>query len=109
MEVWAHGTELYEVNSYYSLPDDAWQYELTGMSEAGGHVAVVILTQTRMTARSRRSRHIACWCSLVTGGFRGRSFDASSIWSSRPVTSLERATTSRAAAAETIAGSAERR
>ncbi|MGN9764810.1 hypothetical protein ACTMS2_06535 [Micromonospora sp. SD12] len=42
MEVWFHGTELYEVSSYYSLPDDAWQYELTGMSEADGHVAVVI-------------------------------------------------------------------
>ncbi|MGK5672490.1 hypothetical protein ACSNOB_06560 [Micromonospora sp. URMC 106] len=42
MEIWSHGTELYEVNSYYSLPDDAWQYELTGMSEAGGHLSVVI-------------------------------------------------------------------
>ncbi|SCG63483.1 hypothetical protein [Micromonospora coxensis] len=42
MEIWSHGTELYEVNSYYSVPDDAWQYELTGMSPAGGHLSVVI-------------------------------------------------------------------
>lgn len=30
MQLWAHDGTLYEVNSYYSLPDDAWQYELVG-------------------------------------------------------------------------------
>lgn len=36
MNVWAHDGKLYEVNSYYSLPDDAWQYELVGLSGAPG-------------------------------------------------------------------------
>jgi hypothetical protein len=34
MQLWAHGGTLYEVNSYYSLPDDAWQYELVGQAGA---------------------------------------------------------------------------
>ncbi|MEU1687866.1 hypothetical protein [Micromonospora sp. NPDC005707] len=36
MEVWDHEGKLYEVNSYYSLPDDAWQYELVGLTGAPG-------------------------------------------------------------------------
>jgi hypothetical protein len=32
MQLWAHKGMLYEVNSYYSLPDDAWQYELVGQA-----------------------------------------------------------------------------
>jgi len=34
MQLWAHDGALYEVNSYYSLPDDAWQYELVGRAGA---------------------------------------------------------------------------
>lgn len=30
MQLWAHKGMLCEVNSSYSLPDDAWQYELAG-------------------------------------------------------------------------------
>ncbi|MFV2013372.1 MULTISPECIES: hypothetical protein [unclassified Micromonospora] len=36
MEVWSHGANLYEVNSYYSLPEDAWCYELAGLSGTPG-------------------------------------------------------------------------
>jgi hypothetical protein len=36
VEVWEHDRRLYEVNSYYSLPDDAWQYELVGLTGAPG-------------------------------------------------------------------------
>ncbi|MGW4294345.1 hypothetical protein ACWEH1_14990 [Micromonospora chersina] len=36
MEVWDHDGKLYEVNSYYSLPDDAWKYELVGLTGAPG-------------------------------------------------------------------------
>jgi hypothetical protein len=36
MNVRAHNGKLYEVNSHYSLPDDAWRYELTGLSGAPG-------------------------------------------------------------------------
>ena len=45
MNVWAHDGKLYEVNSYHSLPDDAWQYELAGISgapETGPYLAVLI-------------------------------------------------------------------
>lgn len=45
MEVWAHDGRLYEVNSYYSLPDDAWQYELAGQDGAlatGPYLSVLI-------------------------------------------------------------------
>ncbi|MFE3202340.1 hypothetical protein [Embleya sp. NPDC059237] len=36
MNVWAHDGLLYEVDSGYSLPDDAWRYELAGISGAPG-------------------------------------------------------------------------
>ncbi|MEV0570260.1 hypothetical protein [Dactylosporangium sp. NPDC050588] len=36
MEVWLHDDKLYEVSSGYSRPDDAWQYELTGLTGAPG-------------------------------------------------------------------------
>ncbi|GCD96030.1 hypothetical protein [Embleya hyalina] len=36
MNVWAHDGLLYEVESGYSLPDDAWRYELAGISGAPG-------------------------------------------------------------------------
>ncbi|MFF7250733.1 hypothetical protein ACFZBU_43535 [Embleya sp. NPDC008237] len=36
MNVWAHDGLLYEVDSGYSLPDDAWRYELAGVSGAPG-------------------------------------------------------------------------
>jgi hypothetical protein len=45
VEVWDHDGKLYEVTSYYSLPDDAWQYELVGLTGAPGtgpYVAVTI-------------------------------------------------------------------
>ncbi|MDG4764408.1 hypothetical protein O7632_09870 [Solwaraspora sp. WMMD406] len=36
MEVWSHGANLYEVSSNYSLPDDAWCYELAGLCGTAG-------------------------------------------------------------------------
>jgi hypothetical protein len=45
VEVWDHDGKLYEVNSYYSLPDVAWQYELIGLTGAPGtgpYLAIVI-------------------------------------------------------------------
>ncbi|MEV8514890.1 hypothetical protein [Dactylosporangium sp. NPDC051484] len=36
MGVWLHDDKLYEVSSGYSLPDVAWQYELTGLTGAPG-------------------------------------------------------------------------
>ncbi|MEV6345030.1 hypothetical protein [Actinoplanes sp. NPDC051851] len=36
MEIWSHDGKLYEIVSMYSLPDDAWQYELTGLSGSPG-------------------------------------------------------------------------
>jgi hypothetical protein len=36
MAIWSHDGKLYEVTSAYSLPDDAWQYELTGLTGAPG-------------------------------------------------------------------------
>jgi hypothetical protein len=36
MEIWCHDGKLYDVNSYYSSPDDAWQYELVGLTGAPG-------------------------------------------------------------------------
>jgi hypothetical protein len=29
MEIWSYDGKLYEITSRYSLPDDAWHYELT--------------------------------------------------------------------------------
>ena len=34
MHVWEHDGKLFEVSSGYSLPDDAWQYELYGLTGA---------------------------------------------------------------------------
>ena len=45
VEVWDHDGKLYEVNSYDSLPDVAWQYELIGLTGAPGtgpYLAIVI-------------------------------------------------------------------
>ncbi|MCW2886980.1 MAG: hypothetical protein JWL58_3842, partial [Streptosporangiaceae bacterium] len=45
MEVWAHDGKLYDVNSYYSLPDDAWHYELVrqdGAPATGPYLSVLI-------------------------------------------------------------------
>ena len=45
MEIWSHDDKLYEVNSGYSLPDDAWQYELVGLTGSPGtgpYIAVAI-------------------------------------------------------------------
>lgn len=36
MEIWSHDGKLYEVSSRYSLPDDAWQYELMGLTGPPG-------------------------------------------------------------------------
>ncbi|MET7949820.1 hypothetical protein [Micromonospora sp. NPDC005324] len=44
MEVWDHGAKLYEVNSYYSLPDYAWQYELVGLTGAPGAGPYITVT-----------------------------------------------------------------
>jgi hypothetical protein len=43
--VWSHDGRHYEVNSYYSLPDDAWRYEVVvpaGANGAGPHLAVLV-------------------------------------------------------------------
>jgi hypothetical protein len=45
VEVWDHDGKLYEVNSWYCLPDAAWQYELLELTEppgCGACLAVVI-------------------------------------------------------------------
>ncbi|MBL7554007.1 hypothetical protein I6A60_40200 [Frankia sp. AgB1.9] len=45
VDVWAHDDRLFEIVSFYCLPDDAWQYELRGLSGAPGagpFLAVVI-------------------------------------------------------------------
>lgn len=44
MEVWDHDGEPYEVNSYYSLHDDAWQYELVGPTGAPGTRPCIAVT-----------------------------------------------------------------
>jgi hypothetical protein len=36
MEIWSHDGKLYEVTSGYSLPDDAWLYELVGLTGPPG-------------------------------------------------------------------------
>jgi hypothetical protein len=36
MAIWSHDSKLYEVTSGYSLPDDAWQYELMGLTGPPG-------------------------------------------------------------------------
>jgi hypothetical protein len=49
VDVWSHGGKLYEVNSFYSLPDDAWLHELqglTGPQGTGPCLAVVIPDET---------------------------------------------------------------
>lgn len=33
MEIWSHGAEQYELISMYSVPADAWYYELRGLAE----------------------------------------------------------------------------
>ena len=45
VSVWAHGGKLYEVVSTYSLSDNAWQYELSGMTGAPrtGPLIVVVI------------------------------------------------------------------
>ncbi|MBE1484373.1 hypothetical protein [Plantactinospora soyae] len=45
MEIWSHEGNLYEVVSFYCLPEDAWRYELDGLSGAPGtgpHITVAI-------------------------------------------------------------------
>jgi hypothetical protein len=45
VEIWSHGSKLYEVNSMYSLPDDAWMYELIGLTgppRTGPYLAITI-------------------------------------------------------------------
>ncbi|GIF09804.1 hypothetical protein [Actinoplanes siamensis] len=36
MEIWSHGGKRYELTSIYSVPDDAWYYELRGLTEPTG-------------------------------------------------------------------------
>lgn len=45
MEIWEHNGTLYEVSSYYCLPDNAWTYELqgiTGPPGTGPHLEVSV-------------------------------------------------------------------
>lgn len=42
MEIWSHAGVTYQVVSGYSLPDNAWQYELSGNTGPGPHLAVVV-------------------------------------------------------------------
>ncbi|MEU8180519.1 hypothetical protein AB0B85_22915 [Micromonospora sp. NPDC049044] len=44
MDIWEHDGRLYEINSFYSLPDDAWQYELVGLTGAPGTGPCLIVT-----------------------------------------------------------------
>ncbi|MEV6562865.1 hypothetical protein AB0M22_44605 [Nocardia sp. NPDC051756] len=60
MEIWEHDGNLYEVSSNYCLPDEAWTYELqgiTGPPGTGPHLDVSIPDQTPegpFTPRSQR-------------------------------------------------------
>jgi len=36
VEIWAYGGRKYEINSYYSVPDDSWLYELSGLADDVG-------------------------------------------------------------------------
>ena len=44
MEVWSHRDTRYEVESFYSLPADAWTYELVemGAAESGATLRVMV-------------------------------------------------------------------
>ncbi|MFE7802211.1 hypothetical protein [Nocardia sp. NPDC057440] len=49
VEIWEHDGKLYEVSSYYCLPDDAWTYELQGMTGppgTGPHLNVSVPGET---------------------------------------------------------------
>ncbi|WP_194837092.1 hypothetical protein [Nocardia sp. XZ_19_369] len=49
MEIWEHDGNLYEVSSYYCLPDDAWTYALqgiTGPPGTGPHLDVRVADKT---------------------------------------------------------------
>ena len=43
VEIWDHDDRLYEINSWYSLPDDAWQYELVELTEPPGRGACLAI------------------------------------------------------------------
>ncbi|MDT5027639.1 MAG: hypothetical protein QOE61_4065 [Micromonosporaceae bacterium] len=43
VEVWTHGGGLFELNSMYALPDDAWTYELTARSGHRGQGLAVLI------------------------------------------------------------------
>lgn len=43
MQLWAHKGMTYQVNSYYSLPDDAWQYELVGQAAPTTRAYLIVL------------------------------------------------------------------
>jgi hypothetical protein len=44
VEYWTHAGEVYEVNSMYLLPDDAWTYELTwALGASGGAASMSVL------------------------------------------------------------------
>ena len=43
MESWVHADEIYQVNSMYLLPDDAWAYELTPASRDRGRMSLIVL------------------------------------------------------------------
>jgi hypothetical protein len=43
VEVWTYGDELFELNSMYALPDDAWSYELTALSGVRGPGLAVLI------------------------------------------------------------------
>jgi hypothetical protein len=45
MEVWSHDGKQYELNSYYNVIDNAWQYELVGTAEPT-FLAIVIPDST---------------------------------------------------------------
>ena len=42
VQVWADNGVMYEINSMYLVPDDAWTYELTGPAGTAAEIAVVI-------------------------------------------------------------------
>jgi hypothetical protein len=43
MESWVHADEIYQVNSMYLLPDDAWAYELTPAACDRGRMSLIVL------------------------------------------------------------------
>jgi hypothetical protein len=43
MESWVHADEIYQMNSRYLLPDDAWAYEMTPAARDCGRMSLIVV------------------------------------------------------------------